>query len=107
MRSILAILALPFFAFASKIDRRQTADTIPGSWIAEINEDSSLSTVLSSLRTRAGIEPKHQYHIGSYKGFSFEGSDAVLDILETLDVIKAVEPDTKVSLTSERVWNTI
>ena len=68
MQSFLNILlALPAVLAVATIDRRQTADTIPGSWIARLEDGGVLSTVLSGLRTTASIEPKHEYNIGNFK----------------------------------------
>lgn len=97
MRSFYNILlAVPAVLAAPQINRRQDANTVPGKWIVQINEDSALAPVLSTVQTLAGIQAKHKYEIGSFKGFSFDGDDAVLDILETMGAIKSVEPDRKV-----------
>lgn len=74
MKSFLSILlALPAVLAASKINRRQTANSIPGKWIAQVNEDSPLASVLTHVQTLAGTRANHKYEIGSFKGFSFDG----------------------------------
>lgn len=101
MKSILALLlALPAVFAEPSINRRQTAETIPGKWIAELNEDSPLATVLTTIQTLAGISPKHKYEIGSFKGFSFEGDDRILDLLQSVGAIKSIEPDKRVYTTA-------
>ncbi|KAK4499078.1 hypothetical protein PRZ48_009590 [Zasmidium cellare] len=90
------LLAVPAVLAAPQINRRQDENTVPGKWIVQINEDSPLATVLSTVQTLAGVQAKHKYEIGTFKGFSFDGDDAVLDILETVGAIKSVEPDRKV-----------
>ncbi|CZT16249.1 related to Cuticle-degrading protease [Ramularia collo-cygni] len=75
------------------IIRTQSAATIPGSWIARIQDDEALDSVLSTVLDTAGIESKSNYTIGSVKGFSFDGDDAVLDMLQSVGAIKHVEPD--------------
>lgn len=75
------------------IIRTQSEATIPGSWIARIQDDELLDSVLSTVLDTAGVESKSNYTIGSVKGFSFDGDDSVLDMLQTLGAIKHVEPD--------------
>lgn len=66
------LLAVPAVLAVATIDRRQTADTIPGSWIARLENGGVLSTVLSGLRTSAGpVQAKHEYNIGSFKVCAF------------------------------------
>ncbi|KXS97164.1 hypothetical protein AC578_3068 [Pseudocercospora eumusae] len=99
LRNILAVSAvLPaaLAQFTTKINRAQTAHTISGSWIARVESNELLDTVLSTVLESAGVESKANYTIGGVKGFSFDGDDATLDALETLGAIISVEPDTKV-----------
>lgn len=90
------LLAVPAVLAAPQINRVQDANTIAGKWIAQINEDSPLASVLTTVQSLTGVQPKHKYEIGSFKGFSFAGDEAVLDILQTMGAIKSVEPDRKV-----------
>ncbi|GIZ41993.1 hypothetical protein CKM354_000527400 [Cercospora kikuchii] len=82
-----AVLARPH------IDRRQTAQTIPGKWIARIEDNEVLDTVLSTVFDAAGVQSTGTYSVGNVKGFNFDGDDAILDILQELGAIKSVEPD--------------
>ncbi|KAI5356542.1 putative peptidase S8/S53 domain, peptidase S8, subtilisin, His-active [Septoria linicola] len=84
-----AVLAIPH------ISRRQTAQTIPGKWIARIEDNEVLSTVLSTVLDTTGVQSIGNYSVGNVKGFNFEGDDAVLDILQEMGAIKSVEPDTR------------
>lgn len=84
-----AVLALP------QINRRQTAQTIPNKWIARIEDNEILDSVLSTVLDTAGVESIGNYSVGNVKGFNFEGDDAILDILQNLGAIKSVEPDTR------------
>ncbi|KAI5366427.1 Putative peptidase S8/S53 domain, peptidase S8, subtilisin, His-active [Septoria linicola] len=91
------LLAVPAVLAVATIDRRQTADTIPGSWIARLENGGVLSTVLSGLRTSAGpVQAKHQYNIGSFKAFAFDGDDSLVDLIANLAQVKSIEPDRKV-----------
>ncbi|KAL1611936.1 hypothetical protein SLS60_000159 [Paraconiothyrium brasiliense] len=90
-----AVLPAALAQVNSKINRIQSEHTISGSWIARVEENELLDAVLSTVLEAAGIESKATYSVGGVKGFSFDGDDAVLDILEGLGAIKSVEPDTK------------
>jgi subtilisin family serine protease len=81
--------------FSAKVNRIQSEHTITGSWIARVEENELLEAVLSTVLEAAGIESKATYSVGGVKGFTFDGDDAILDILESLGAIKSVEPDTK------------
>ncbi|KAK4628870.1 Subtilisin-like protease 2 [Fulvia fulva] len=101
MKSVLSLLlALPAVFAEPTINRRQTAETIPNRWIAQINENSPLATVLTTIQTLTGVSPKRRYEIGSFKGFAFEGDDRVLDLLQTVGAIKSIEPDKRVYTTA-------
>ncbi|KAF2870474.1 subtilisin-like protease [Massariosphaeria phaeospora] len=89
-----AVLAVP------QIDRVQTANTIPGRWIARIEDNELLDAVLSTVLEVAGIEPHSRYSVGKVKGFNFEADDAILDILQGMGAIKSVEPDSKMYATA-------
>lgn len=96
MRSFLnVLLALPGALAVATVDRRQTADTIPGSWIVSLESGSSLASVLGNLRTTTPIQSKHQYSVGNFKGFAFDGDDATVDLLANMPGVKRIEPDTK------------
>ncbi|EME79398.1 uncharacterized protein MYCFIDRAFT_35047 [Pseudocercospora fijiensis CIRAD86] len=97
MRSFLTLLLAVPAAFADVIiDKRQTPNTIAGKWIARVDENSPLATVLQAFRTLAAITPSHQYEIGSFKAFAFDAPDSLLALISTVGGIKSIEPDTKV-----------
>ncbi|KAM3419909.1 hypothetical protein BST61_g3229 [Cercospora zeina] len=97
MHSLFSILlAVPAVLGVATIDRRQDADTIPGSWIARLEDGGVLSNVLGALRTTAQVEPKHEYSIGSFKGFAFDGGDNVVEAIANLAGVLSIEPDSKV-----------
>ena len=78
IRNILALSAvLPaaLAQFTTKINRAQTAHTISGSWIARVESNELLDTVLSTVLESAGVESKANYTIGGVKGFSFDGDE--------------------------------
>ncbi|KAH7558412.1 subtilase [Bipolaris maydis] len=96
-KTVLALGALlpSFLAQASKIIRTRNEHTIPGSWVARIEENEALEAVLSTVLEAAGIESKETYSVGGVKGFTFDADDTILDILESMGAIKSVEPDYK------------
>ncbi|EUC28686.1 hypothetical protein COCVIDRAFT_93959 [Bipolaris victoriae FI3] len=96
-KTVLALGALlpAFLAQASKIIRTRNEHTIPGSWVARIEENEVLEAVLSTVLEAAGIESKETYSVGGVKGFTFDADDTILDILESMGAIKSVEPDYK------------
>ncbi|CAK4030888.1 related to Cuticle-degrading protease [Lecanosticta acicola] len=95
MKFLLAILlaillALPEIFAVPKIIRRQTAHTLAEKWIAQINEDSPLASILTTVQAHAGIQACQQYKIECFKDLSFDGDDAMLDLLETVGAIKSI-----------------
>jgi subtilisin family serine protease len=91
---------LPAVVAVPQINRVQTANTISGTWIARIEDNELLDSVLSIVLDVAGIEAKSSYSVGNVKGFNFDGDDAILDILQGLGAIKSVEPDSRVYATA-------
>lgn len=100
MPSVLGLLlALLPAAFAvPTVNRVQTSNTVKGRWIAEFHDDAALETVMKTVQAVTGIKTKHEYNADAWKGFSFEGSEAVVDILSTFGFLKNIEPDTKVTI---------
>lgn len=100
MPSILSLLVavLPATLAIPTVNKVQTADTVQGKWIAEFNDNAAIDAVMRTVKAVAGIKTKHVYNADSWKGFSFEGSEAVVDILSTFGFLKSVEPDTKVTI---------
>ncbi|GIZ42790.1 hypothetical protein CKM354_000604500 [Cercospora kikuchii] len=97
MRSFLNILlALPAVLGAATVDKRQTAETVSGSWIARLEDNSALSTVLSTLRLTTNIVPKHQYNFGTFRGFAFDADESLVDLVANIPLIASIEPDTTV-----------
>jgi subtilisin family serine protease len=104
MELLTLLLALASSASAVRINRRQTADTVPGQWIATLKSDAAVADVVSSvyaLATRSeehasilsDFETTYQYNLASFKGFAFKGDDALLDALLAVDAIESIEPD--------------
>lgn len=97
MQSFLSLLlGLPAVLAIATVNKRQSAETVPGSWIARVDDSGLLPTVLTALRTTAGIEAKHTYSIGSFKGFAFDGDDSLVDLIANIASINSIEPDTRV-----------
>lgn len=94
-----ASAVLPAALAKPTIIRTQSAETISGKYIARVEDNEFLEAVLSTVLDVAGVESTYNYTIGGVKGFTFDGDDGVLDILETLGAIKHVEPDSKVYAT--------
>ncbi|KAF2450878.1 protease [Karstenula rhodostoma CBS 690.94] len=94
--ALAAVLPAVLARFSAKINRIQNENTIPGSWVARIEENELLEAVISTVLEAAGIEFKDTYSVGGVKGFTFDGDDTILDILENVGAIKSVEPDFKV-----------
>jgi subtilisin family serine protease len=87
---------LPVVLAVPQINRVQTSNTISGNWIARIEDNELLDSVLEIVLNLAGVEAKSSYSVGNVKGFNFDGDDAILDILQGMGAIKSVEPDSKV-----------
>lgn len=89
------LLAVPVVLSAATIDRRQTAGTVSGSWIARVEDGSLLVPVLTAVRT-LGITTKDEYNIGNFRGFAFDGDDSLVDLIASVAQVATIEPDTKV-----------
>lgn len=100
MPSVLSLLLalLPAALAVPTVNRVQTANTVKGRWIAEFHDDAVLENVMKTVQAVAGIKTKHEYSADAWKGFSFEGSEAVVDILSTFGFLKHIEPDTRVTI---------
>lgn len=105
MELLTILLAIAPSALAVKIDRRQTAGTIPGQWIATLKSDAGVADVLSSVHSLisrseahasvlSAFDTTYEYNLEGFKGFAFSGDDAVLDALMEVGVIESIEPDT-------------
>jgi subtilisin family serine protease len=98
MKSFALLAVLPAVLAGPTINKRQTDNTIPGQWIATLEENAVLPTVLKTVKLLTGIKPKHQY--SQVGGFAFSASDAVVDLLSSVGALKNVEPDQRVSITA-------
>ncbi|KAF2207274.1 hypothetical protein CERZMDRAFT_71659 [Cercospora zeae-maydis SCOH1-5] len=97
MQSFLNILlALPAVLGAATVDRRQSAETVAGSWIARLEDSSSLATVLNALSLTTNIVPTQQYNFGTFRGFAFNADESLVDIVANIPLIASIEPDTRV-----------
>ena len=94
------LLTVPAVLAAATVDKRQTANSVAGSWIARVDDNSPLSTVLSAVRLATGAQAKHQYSIGSFRGFAFDGDESLVDLIANIASIRSIEPDTTVSVSA-------
>ncbi|USW57295.1 Putative peptidase S8 propeptide/proteinase inhibitor I9 superfamily [Septoria linicola] len=90
------LLALPAVLAVATVDKRQSAETVPGSWIARLDNGGALSTVLTALQA-TGIQAKHRYSIGSFQGFAFDADESLVDLVANIAQIATIEPDTRVA----------
>ncbi|KAI1645997.1 oryzin precursor [Daldinia loculata] len=100
MRFLGALLAVPLAVLAAPI-LEADGEAIPGKWIAVLkpaNTTGELSSTVANILD--GIAPEHTYDIGSFQGYSFSASDAVINSLADVDEIAYITPDTKVSIAS-------
>nr|POE71432.1 cuticle-degrading protease [Quercus suber] len=98
MRSLFSWLAaLPIAALAAPvINSAQTASTIPNAWIVKFDESSVVSSLVSQISNTLGVEPKHTYDFGGFKGMALDGPDSILSILAAIPGIHYIERDNKV-----------
>jgi subtilisin family serine protease len=100
MRSFLnLLLAAPAILAAATVDRRQTAESVPGSWIARIEDGSLLAPILSAV-SALGVEAKHEYSFGSFRGFAFDADDALVGLIANIAQVATIERDTTVSISA-------
>lgn len=100
MPSVLSLLLalLPAALAVPTVNRAHTSSTVEGRWIAEFNDNVALDAVMETVKAVTGIKTRHEYHADAWKGFSFEGSEAVVDVLSTFGFLKNIERDTVVSI---------
>lgn len=100
MPSVLSLLLalLPAALAVPTVNKAQTSNTVEGRWIAEFHDNAAFDAVMKTVKAVAGIKTKHEYSADAWKGFSFEGSEAVVDILSTFGFLKNIERDTIVSI---------
>lgn len=100
MRSFInLLLTAPAVLAAATIDRRQTAETVSGSWIARLEDDSLLAPVLGAV-SALGVNAKHNYNFGSFRGFAFDADDGLVDLIANIAQVASIEPDTRVSISA-------
>lgn len=99
MRSFLSVLAAVPAVLAAPVllDTRQ-ADSIDGSWIVRLNDNSILADVLSQATQALGVEATHTYDFGNFKGFSIDGVADVLGLLANIASIASIEPNKRMSI---------
>ncbi|EAT81068.1 hypothetical protein HBI56_103670 [Parastagonospora nodorum] len=79
------------------LNTRQT-DSISGSWIVRVNQQSVLSDVISQVTAAAGAgaTKKHTYDFGGFKGFSIDGVSDLTSIVANIAAIQSIERNTVV-----------
>ncbi|PPJ54789.1 hypothetical protein CBER1_04027 [Cercospora berteroae] len=99
MRSfITALLAVPAAIAAPVLLNTRQEDSIAGSWIVRVNQNSVLSDVISQVSSAVGgAEAKHTYEFGNFKGFSIDGVDNLLGLVANIASIESIEPNTRVT----------
>lgn len=99
MRSFLNFLAAVPAVLATPVllESRQS-DSIAGSWIVRLKENSALADVLSQATQALGVQATHTYDFGSFQGFSVDGVINVLGLLTNIASIASIEPNTRVSI---------
>ncbi|KAI5367427.1 putative peptidase S8/S53 domain, peptidase S8, subtilisin, Asp-active [Septoria linicola] len=98
MRSfITALLAVPAALAAPVVLETRQADNIAGSWIVRVNQNSVLADVVSQVSQAAGVQAKHTYEFGSFKGFSIEGVSDLTTLVASIASIQSIEPNTRVT----------
>lgn len=99
MRSfIAALLAVPAAIAAPVLLNTRQEDSIAGSWIVRVNQNSVLSDVISQVSSAlGGAEAKHTYEFGNFKGFSIDGVDNLLGLVANIASIESIEPNTRVT----------
>ncbi|CAK3989203.1 related to Cuticle-degrading protease [Lecanosticta acicola] len=101
MRYLFTLLAvIPASLALATIDRRQTPDAIPDSWIVTFKQDTAVSDALAKVLALANVKPAYTYDSVAFKGFSFRGTDTngLLNLLASVGAIQNIEPDRKVYL---------
>ncbi|KAF2718193.1 subtilisin-like protein [Polychaeton citri CBS 116435] len=100
MRSFLSILAaLPAIFAAPVLNLESNAQSIAGQWIIQTTsgtDESAFNAIVTQLTTLLGIQPKHTYNFGNYRGISVSASDALIQTITNLANIKSIERDSTV-----------
>lgn len=99
MRSVLNfLLTVPAALAAPVVLETRQSDSILGSWIVRVNQDSVLSDVISQVTAAAGAgaSSKHTYDFGDFKGFSIQGVSDLTSIVANIASIQSIEQDTTV-----------
>ncbi|KAM3425013.1 hypothetical protein BST61_g6983 [Cercospora zeina] len=99
MRSfIAALLAVPAAIAAPVLLKARQEDSIAGSWIVRVNQNSVLADVISQVSSAVGgAEAKHTYDFGNFKGFSIDGVIDLLGAVANIASIESIEPNTRVT----------
>lgn len=98
MRGVLSLIAaLPAVVLAAPIiDRRVTTESIPNSWIVRFDQSQQIESMIANLTSVLGIQPKHTYNFGGFRGAALEMPDLLVNVLEAMPFITYVERDAKV-----------
>ena len=99
MRSFLSILAaLPAIFAAPIINLESNAESIAGQWIIQTTsgtDESAFSSAISQITSALGVQAKHTYNFGEYRGIAVSTTDALIQTLANLAHIKSIERDSK------------
>lgn len=99
MRSFLNLLAaVPAVLAAPVLLESRQADSIDGSWIVRLRENSVLADVLSQATQALGVEATHTYDFGGFQGFSVDGVADALGLLSNVASIASIEPNKRMSI---------
>lgn len=99
MRSFLKLLAaVPAVLAAPVLLESRQEDSIAGSWIVRLRENSILADVLGEATQALGVEATHTYDFGNFKGFSVDGVADALGLLTNIASIASVEPNKRMSI---------
>lgn len=108
MRSFLtALLAVPAALAAPVLLDTRQADSIAGSWIVKVKQDSVLSNVISQVSQAAGVQAKYTYDFGSFKGFSIDGVSDLTTLVSNIASIESIEPNTRVTTSALVTQNNV
>lgn len=99
MRSFLDFLvALPAVLAAPLLLETRQEDSIAGSWIVRLKENSVLTDVLGEATQALGQKITHTYDFGSFQGFSIDGVADALALLTNVASIASIEPNKRMSI---------
>lgn len=110
MRSFInLLLAAPVALAAPLLLDTPQADSVPGSWIVRIKNETILPEVMRQVTAvaGAGATTKYTYDLGEFKGFSIDGAPNLISIIANIAAVQSIERNTLVRtsalITQEKV----